>query len=100
MGEQSSPQIKIDWVQDDDETVCSVWDNGIGIDPRYHRKIFGLFDQLSQQTEGTGIGLSIVKRIVEVHSGRVWVESEGVGKGSSFFFAIPKKPTVNRGDKP
>lgn len=89
MGRQPNPIIEIGVRQDDAETICYVKDNGAGIDPRYHDKIFGLFEQLNQETPGTGIGLAIVKRIVEVHQGRIWVESEGIGKGSCFFFTIP-----------
>ena len=71
--------------------VCYVRDNGIGIDPRYHEKIFGLFEQLNQRVEGTGIGLTLIRRIVVVHGGRIWVESEGQGRGSTFWFTLPRK---------
>ena len=64
-------------------------DNGAGIAPRYHDKVFGLFKRLDTQSGGTGIGLATVKRIVEVHDGRIWVESEGVGQGSTFWFILP-----------
>lgn len=69
--------------------VCYVQDNGIGIDSAYHDQIFGLFNRLSTHTEGTGIGLALVKRIVEVHSGTIWVESAGVGHGATFCFRLP-----------
>ncbi len=69
-------------------TILYVWDNGIDIDPRYHDRVFGLFDKLDQKAEGTGVGLAIVNRIVEVHGGRIWVESEGAGLGSTFYFTL------------
>jgi signal transduction histidine kinase len=88
VGDQPQPRIEIGSRRDDNGTVCYVRDNGIGIEPRYHEKIFRLFDQLDQSVEGTGIGLALVKRIVEVHGGRVWVESEGLGQGARFCFTI------------
>ena len=91
MGEQPHPKIEIGARQDGDETVFYVRDNGIGIDPQYHEKVFGLFDKLDPQSEGTGIGLALVKRIVETHDGRIWVESEGAGKGSTFYFTLPNE---------
>ncbi len=91
MGDQPHPRIEIGVRRCDGETVVCVKDNGIGIDPRYHVKIFGLFERLEQKTEGTGIGLAIVSRIVKVHGGRIWVESEGVGHGSAFCFSLPER---------
>ena len=73
-----------------DENIFFIKDNGIGIDPKFHDKIFGLFDKLNPQSEGTGIGLALVKRIIEVHGGRIWVESAGPGTGSAFLFTLPK----------
>ena len=69
--------------------VFFVRDNGLGIDPRYHDKVFGLFDKLDPRSEGTGIGLALVKRIIEVHGGHVWVESAGLGHGATFCFTLP-----------
>jgi len=66
-----------------------VRDNGIGIDPRYQEKIFGLFEKLDAKSEGSGLGLALVKRIVELYDGRIWVESEGAGRGSCFRFSLP-----------
>lgn len=71
-------------------TFC-ISDNGVGIDPKYHKKIFDIFQTLKpkDETQGTGIGLSLVKKITEQHDGCVWLESEP-GKGSKFFFSVPK----------
>ena len=66
---------------DGEETACYVRDNGMGIDSAYHEKIFGLFERLDVETEGTGVRLAIVKRVIEVHDGRIWVESAGPGRG-------------------
>lgn len=89
MGDQDDPRVDIGARQQDQEWVISVRDNGAGINPAYHEKIFGLFDQLEPDQEGTGIGLALVHRIVEVHGGRVWVESDGEGNGSLFCFTLP-----------
>lgn len=88
---EKNPTITIGVEKRNGESVCFVRDNGIGIDPRYQEQIFGLFDQLDQNAEGTGVGLALVRRIVETHGGRIWVESDGPGKGSTFYFDIPEK---------
>ena len=89
MGEQRHPCIEVGVRDQDGETVYFVRDNGIGIDPRYCTRIFNLFEKLDPDSDGTGIGLAIVKRIVEIHGGRIWAESEGSGCGSTFYFTLP-----------
>ncbi len=89
MGEQQRPRMTIGARTNGDEVVCYVRDNGIGIDPRYHENIFGLFDQLDRGVDGAGLGLAVVERIIQAHGGRVWIESEGLGKGTTFYFSLP-----------
>ncbi len=89
IGDQAAPRIEIASRQEAGETVLLVRDNGMGIDASYRERIFELFERLDSGTEGTGIGLALVKRIVEVHGGRIWVESEGKGHGSTFCLTLP-----------
>jgi signal transduction histidine kinase len=91
MGDTRQPLVEIGAVERDGWLECYVRDNGIGIDPRYHGKIFEIFHRLQDvEAEGTGVGLAIVKKIVEGAGGRVWVESE-VGTGSTFRFTWPAR---------
>jgi signal transduction histidine kinase len=69
--------------------VFFVRDNGVGIEPRFQAKVFGLFEKLDPKGEGTGMGLALVKRIVEMYNGRIWVESPGLGQGANFLFTLP-----------
>jgi signal transduction histidine kinase len=90
MGDQVDPRIEIGQRgEEGDNPVFFVKDNGMGVAPEYHERIFGLFNKLDPKTDGTGIGLALVKRIVEVHGGRIWVESN-VGKGATFYFTLPR----------
>jgi signal transduction histidine kinase len=93
MGGQVEPviEIGITGYDNSNDPIFFVRDNGIGIPPEYHDHVFGIFNKLDPHTEGTGVGLSLVKRIIEVHRGRIWVESEA-GKGSTFFFTLPATP--------
>ncbi|MGZ7159976.1 MAG: sensor histidine kinase, partial [Methanobacterium sp.] len=85
------PKIHISAQKKDDEYVFSVSDNGIGIEEKYSDRIFEVFKRLHAigEYQGAGIGLAIVKRIIDRHGGRIWVESE-LGKGSTFYFSIPR----------
>ena len=89
MGDQKEPRIEIGVERRGPETVFFVRDNGGGIDPRYHEKVFGLFEKLDPRADGSGMGLALVKRIVELYGGRIWVESKGTGQGACFYFTLP-----------
>jgi len=89
MGNQPVPRIEIGVATDTVELVFFVRDNGIGIDPRHRARVFNLFEKLDPKIEGTGIGLALVKRIVELYGGRIWVESAGLGQGACFYFTLP-----------
>jgi PAS domain S-box-containing protein len=84
------PEIEISATTDGPLAVCCVRDHGIGLDSRFLDRIFGLFEQLDADGRGSGVGLALVRRIVEVHGGTVWAESEGLGHGSALFFTVPQ----------
>ena len=88
MGEQPSPRVEIGVRTAGADLELVVRDNGVGIDPRHMGKLFGLFEKLDPRSEGTGIGLALVRRIVEAHGGRIRVESEGPGQGARFCFTL------------
>lgn len=92
MGDQPAPRIVVGARGAEPDPVFYVRDNGKGVDGRFHAKIFGLFERLDPEVEGTGIGLAIAKRVVDVHGGRIWVESAGEGRGSTFCFTLPRGP--------
>jgi PAS domain S-box-containing protein len=94
MGGQKQPRIDVGARRDGpDDLVFYVRDNGQGIDPRFRDRVFGLFDKLDPESEGSGVGLALVKRIVDLHKGRVWVESEGAGRGTTVCFTLPDPET-------
>jgi len=92
MGEQKHPRIEIGAEFENGQVHCFVRDNGVGIVPDYHDRVFDLFERLDTKVDGTGIGLALVKRIVEVHGGQIWIESAGLGQGSTFHFTLPAAP--------
>ncbi len=89
MGDQKHPAIDIGVEHTNQEVFFYVRDNGVGIEQAYQGKIFGLFDQLDKTTGGTGLGLTLVQRIVEYYGGTIRVESAGTGQGSCFYFTLP-----------
>ncbi|MBN8554368.1 MAG: GHKL domain-containing protein [Deltaproteobacteria bacterium] len=91
-----SPLISISAHEDDENWTFCVRDNGIGIDPKFSERIFEVFRRLHTRDEypGSGIGLSIAKKIVERHGGKIWVQSS-FGKGSHFYFTIPKPASTS-----
>lgn len=91
MRDQKDPRIEIGQQGDeDDKPIFYVRDNGAGIAPEHFERVFGLFNKLDPKTDGTGIGLALVKRIIEIHGGRIWVESE-LGRGATFFFTLSRQ---------
>ncbi|HVZ31098.1 MAG TPA: ATP-binding protein, partial [Polyangiaceae bacterium] len=95
MGSQPHPRIELGARTEGKDHVFFVRDNGIGIEPKYGERIFGLFEKLDQRSAGTGIGLALVRRIIDFHGGRVWVESDG-RNGSTFLFRLPQATVAPR----
>jgi signal transduction histidine kinase len=91
MGGQERPVIEIGTrpTEAAGRATFFVRDNGIGIEPLLRERVFGLFAKLDPASEGTGIGLALALRIIAVHGGRIWVESEGRAAGSTFLFTLP-----------
>jgi PAS domain S-box-containing protein len=84
----AAPRVEILAERAGEEIVLSVRDNGMGIDSRHQHKLFGLFEKLHPDMEGTGIGLALVKRVIDVHGGRIWVESAGPDQGTKVSFTL------------
>jgi PAS domain S-box-containing protein len=88
---EEKPRVEVGYHETEKAYQFHVKDNGIGIDPKFHKKVFGIFKRLhtNAEFEGTGAGLSIVERIIKDHQGKVWIESQ-LGAGAVFYFTIPK----------
>lgn len=97
MGDQSQPVIEVGAEPAEQPPVFFVRDNGIGIAEKDRDKIFGLFDQLDNSSPGSGLGLALVKRVVKMYGGHIWVESTGKGQGSCFKFTLPNATTTASG---
>jgi signal transduction histidine kinase len=90
MGDQSQPRIEIGGNESGEWVEFYVKDNGVGIDPEYHEKVFVIFQRLKDvKVEGTGVGLTIVKKVVDLARGKIWIESRK-GEGATFFIRFPK----------
>jgi signal transduction histidine kinase len=89
------PEIEIGFKIIVDQTAYYVRDHGQGIEARHHETIFGLFNKLDARSEGTGLGLALVRRIVEFHGGHIWVESAGLGAGATFYFTLPSHTALS-----
>jgi len=89
MGDQASAQIEIGVERRGGDWVFFVRDNGMGIDPRHHLRVFSLFEKIDSKSEGAGLGLALVKRILELYRGTIWLESKGLSQGTCFLFTLP-----------
>jgi len=99
MGDQPQPHIEIGIMQQAQDVVFYVRDNGMGIAPEHNERIFNLFSQLNPETDGSGLGLALVKKIASLYQGKVWAASAGEGKGSCFMFTLPGALSSSEGAK-
>ena len=90
MGGQPQPKVEIGVRPMAGEPVFFVRDNGIGVPPQFAERVFRLFEKLEPGSDGTGVGLALVRRIVELHGGRIWVEPSAPEGGASFYFTLPR----------
>lgn len=98
MGEQSHPRIEMGVAEQQNNPVFFVRDNGMGVARKHQEQIFRLFSQINPETEGSGLGLALVKKIVDTCRGHIWVTSEGEGRGSCFYFTLPAA-LISEGDE-
>ena len=89
------PEIEIGCDATASPAVFFVRDQGRGLEERFRESIFGLFNKLDPRSDGAGIGLALVRRIVEFHGGIVWVESPGLGQGATFYFTLPGRQALS-----
>ena len=87
--ESTRPEISIEAARIGRSVVCRVRDNGPGVEPQFHERVFKLFDRLNPRIPGTGIGLALAKKIVEIHGGEIWIEGNGNRQGACFCFTLP-----------
>jgi signal transduction histidine kinase len=93
-GEGARPRVEIGVRDSAGERVFYVSDNGRGIDAAFRERVFGLFEKLDRNSEGTGVGLALVKRIVELHGGRAWLEAGADGRGTTACFTLALAPVL------
>ena len=97
---EQQPHIAVGCQKINDELTFFVRDNGLGIDPKNIKRIFGVFEKVNAKSEGSGLGLTLAKRIIEAHQGSIWAESLGLGKGTTFFFTLPGSHAANESKAP
>jgi light-regulated signal transduction histidine kinase (bacteriophytochrome) len=98
MGNQKKPVIELGFIRKSEKNIFFVKDNGIGLDVKEADKIFNVFyrSQELKDVEGTGIGLTVAKKVIKYHNGKIWVDSKPT-KGSTFYFSLPKIISKNNG---
>ncbi len=95
MGSQPEPHVEIGARKGGEETICYVKDNGVGIEPCNHDKIFNFGEMRNNKTNAASMGMATAKRIIELNGGRIWVESGGKGQGCAFCFTVQPRSQTN-----